>query len=90
MQLASISSISFYRYIFYAIGFETLGPWGPSAIEILEQTGEDTGDSRSMDYLRQRISIEIQRGNAVCIMGTVQDGAKLDYPFFLLSTVKTV
>ena len=81
------------RSRFYPTGFATLGSWGPSAIEILEEIGkkigEHSGDDRSMDYLWQRIAIEIQRGNGVCVLGTVQDGANLDDPFFLLSVVET-
>ena len=63
------------QYEFYPIGFETFG-WRPSALDILEQIGkrikEHIGDLRTMDYLRQKISIEIQRGNAVSVLGTVE------------------
>ena len=76
------------QYDFYPIGFETFGSWGPSAVDILNQVcrriKEHTGDLRTMDYLRQRISIEIQRGNAVSVLGTVEQIANLDNPFFLL------
>ena len=76
------------RFDFYPIGFETFGSWGPSAIDILGQIGErikeHTGDLRTMDFLRQKISIEIQRGNAVSVLGTVQQPSSLDAPFFLL------
>ena len=78
------------RYIFYGIGFETLGSWGPSALDILGQIGrrimEHTGDRRTMDFLRQKISVEIQRGNAVSVLGTAGKMTNLDNPFFLLGT----
>ena len=76
------------QYDFYAIGFETLGSWGPSALDILSQIGNrikaHTGDMRTMEFLRQRIGIEIQRGNAVSVLGTVENSNNLDSPFFLL------
>ena len=47
---------------------------------------EHTGDHRTMDFLRQKISIKIQRGNAVSVLGTVKQTASLDGRFFLLGT----
>ena len=78
-----------HQFDFYPIGFETFGSWGPSAMDILDQIGkrikEHTGDSRAMDFLRQKISVEIQRGNAVSVLGTVEQMTNFDGPFFLLS-----
>ena len=77
------------RFDFYPIGIETFGSWGPSAVDILGQIGErikeHTGDLRTMEFLRQKVSTEIQRGNAVSIMGTVEQPHNFDSPFFLLS-----
>ena len=36
---------------------------------------EHNGNPRTMEFLRQRISIDVQRGNAKCVFGTV-DGVK--------------
>ena len=73
---------------FYPSVFETFGSWGPS-MDIFDQIGkrieEHTGDPRAMDFLRQKISIEIQRGNAVSVLGTVEQMANFHGPFFLLS-----
>ena len=70
-----------HQFDFYPIGFQTFGSWGPSAMDILDQIGkrikEHTGD-----FLRQKISIEIQRGNAVSMLGTVDQMANFDGPFF--------
>ena len=78
-----------HQFDFYLIGFETFASWGPSAMDILDQIGkrikEHTGDLRAMDLLRQKISIDIQRGNAVSVLGTVESLTNLDGPFFLLS-----
>ncbi|XP_055336834.1 uncharacterized protein LOC129587228 [Paramacrobiotus metropolitanus] len=63
------------RYIFSPIAFETMGPWGPSAIAIVKELGkrlqQHTGESRSHEFLRQRLSLQIQRGNAASILGTM-------------------
>ena len=49
-------------------------PMGPAAKEIIGQIGkkigDTTGESRSLSFSRQRISIEIQRGDAVSVYGT--------------------
>ena len=75
-----------HKFDFHPIGFEKFGSWGPSAMDILDQIGqrikEHTGDSRAMDFLRQKISIEIQRVNAVSVLGIVEQMAKFDGPFF--------
>ena len=62
------------RYHFKPLGFETFGSLGHSAVEIIGQIGrrigEETGEPRSLSCLRQRISLEIQRGNATSVLGT--------------------
>ncbi|XP_055347205.1 uncharacterized protein LOC129594524 [Paramacrobiotus metropolitanus] len=64
------------RYIFAPIAFETMGPWGPSAIAIIKELGKrlrtHSGEVRSHEFLRQRLSIEIQRGNAASVLGTAE------------------
>ena len=76
------------RYIFFPVAFETLGSWGDSAKEVIAEIGrrikEHTGDQRSSDYLRQKLSLEIQRGNAESVLGTVEDPRTLDALFFVL------
>ena len=60
------------QYIFTPIAIESLGPYGPSALALINELGRrqalkfDTKVANS--YLRQRISIEIQRGNAKCVL----------------------
>ncbi|XP_055340939.1 uncharacterized protein LOC129590009 [Paramacrobiotus metropolitanus] len=69
------TSVTAGRYIFSPIAFETMGPWGPSAIAIVKELGkrlqQHTGERRSHEFLRQRLSLEIQRGNAASILGTM-------------------
>ena len=63
------------RFVVQPIGFETMGSWGAGAKAFLAEVGtrvkQATGNARSMEFLRQRVSIEIQRSNAAAVMGTV-------------------
>ena len=78
------------RFHFAPIGLETFGPWGKSASKLLadisRRIAERTGEPRSGEFLRQRISIEIQRGNAVSVLGTTDMPRGADDVFFLLGT----
>ena len=62
------------RYTFVPIAVETLGPLCQEGSAFLSQLGRlissATGDSREQSFLMQRISIAIQRFNAVCFRGT--------------------
>ncbi|XP_055347966.1 uncharacterized protein LOC129595079 [Paramacrobiotus metropolitanus] len=75
-------------YLFRAVGVETLGPLGPDASRMVTELGqmirEETGEIRAIEYLRQRFSIEIQRGNAASVMGTAPASANLDEMFCVI------
>ena len=43
-----------------------------------------TGDKRSHKFLRQRISVALQRGNACSIQGTFTSARGLDEIFYVL------
>ena len=62
------------RFIVQPVGIETLGSWRPAARSFLSDIGrrvqQVTSQERSSEFLRQRISMEIQRGNAASVMGT--------------------
>ncbi|GAU89490.1 hypothetical protein RvY_02037 [Ramazzottius varieornatus] len=53
------------EFEFCPVGLETLGPWGPSATALFEAVGrkmaEVTGEPRSFQFFKQRVSIDIQR-----------------------------
>ena len=72
------------------IGFETFGALGKSATmliaDITRRVVERTGEPRSGEFLRQRLSIEIQRGNAVSILGTIDMPKGSDEMCFLLGS----
>ena len=74
-------------YIFVPIAVETLGPWGPEADSFVSELGHrlsaKTGDHRSGAFLRQKISVAIQRGNATCILGSFPRDARAAEDFFL-------
>ena len=73
---------------FFPVGVETLGPWGSSAKALLNAIGksicENTGEKRATEYLQQRVSMDIQRGNYSAVMGTIQPTKNLDEVFYLL------
>ena len=59
---------------FIPVGVETMGVWGPGALELVTELGKclavSSGDRRSPLFLRQRIAMDVQRGNAVSVLGT--------------------
>jgi hypothetical protein len=60
---------------FAPVAIETLGAWGPGAIDLIKDLGRriatTTGENRSTFFFRQRLDIAVQRGNAVAVRGTV-------------------
>ena len=75
------------NYHFTPLGFETIGHWGPSTIEFVGELGRllahTTGEPRSTAFLRQRLSVAIQRGNAAAVRGTVPAGGEFSELFNL-------
>ena len=61
---------------FVPFAIETSGVWGEQAMELFTEIGrriaEVNHDPRSTLFLRQRISVAVQRGNAAYINGTLQ------------------
>lgn len=61
-------------YKIIPIAVETLGAYGTSARSLVGDLGaritRSTGEHRSTLFLRQRISIAVQRGNALSVLGT--------------------
>ena len=74
-------------YIFIPIAVETFGALGESATAFLKKLGSrlavSTGESRASQYLLQRLSVAVQRGNAASVMGTVGSSVQLDDLFYL-------
>lgn len=67
-------------YCFIPLAFETLGPLNVEGNEFITTLGKQlsavTGDKRESSFLRQRLSICLQRYNSVCVKGTIR--ANLD------------
>ena len=64
-------------YFFSPFAFETLGGPGPLTASLIYQVGDAlvrvSGDQRSATHFRQRLSLEVQRGNAISVMGTMRE-----------------
>ena len=61
-------------HIFLPVAVETAGAWNQSAIQLIQEIGRRitavTEDSRETVFLFQRLSIALQRGNAVAFLAT--------------------
>jgi hypothetical protein len=70
-KVIKYSNLSDYHFV--PVGIETYGTYGPQAMKLITKIGkkiqEATGEKRSTFYLKQRISIAIQKGNAQCVRG---------------------
>ena len=73
-------------YSFTPIAIETLGALGEEATAFFRELGQRivaaTNEPRSCQYLMQRLSVTVQRGNAACILGTVPKSFGLDEIFY--------
>jgi len=68
------------QYIFYPVAIETHGPLNETALDILCELGRritaGSGDDREGFFLFQRLSVSVQRFNAVLL----HDGCSMDQP----------
>ena len=75
------------RYIFTAVAVETLGAIGEEASVFFHDLGRRiaavTAEPKSFQFMMQRLSVAVQRGNAVCILGTVSSSRGLDELFHI-------
>ena len=73
-RLQKIPSTVNSTHFFYPIAIETAGSWDTQATELIEELGrritEAKEDPKETTYLFQRISITIQRGNALSFFNT--------------------
>ena len=64
-------------HAFVPLAFETLGSWGEEAQRFrpIKDLGKRitivTGDTRETTYLRQRLSLAVERGNAISVTGSL-------------------
>ena len=75
-------------YRFMPIAVETLGALGDEASAFFHDLGRRimtaSGEPRSFQFLLQRLSVTVQRGNAACVVGTVPSSHGLDDLFLYL------
>ena len=59
---------------FFPVAVETAGTWNQSAIELIQEIGRHitaaTEDTRETVFMFQRLSIALQRGDAVAFLAT--------------------
>jgi hypothetical protein len=83
---AKYSSLSA-LYKFTPIAVESLGAFGDEALAFFKDLGRRiaavTAEPRSSQFLLQRLSVAVQRGNAACIVGTVPMSNSWDELFYL-------
>ena len=64
------------------MAIETSGVWGRQAFELFNEIGRRiatlTHEPRSTAFLRQRISVAVQRGNAYCVLDTFKSSRIVD------------
>ena len=73
---------------FVPVAVETLGALGEDAAAFMRDLGARittvTKERRAYEFLMQRVSVAIQRGNAACILGTLHSTSELDDIFYLI------
>ena len=73
----------------FPVAVETLGALCEEATAFLKDLGRriaaTTKEHRSFEFLMQRVSVVVQRGNAACVLGTTSDNNyKLEDLFYIL------
>ena len=62
-------------YLFQPVALETTGAVGPDSMPFLKELGlrirRVTGDAHSFVFLMQRLSVAVQKGNAISVLGTL-------------------
>ena len=69
-----------------------MGSWAPDSLKFMKDLGsrvsEATGKKCAKSFLFQSLSMNLQRGNAICVMGTVSHHRKLE-EIYNLGTIST-
>ena len=74
-------------YHFAPIASETFGAWAPLSWKFIKDLGQRiraiSGQQNSTFFLFQSLGVEIQRGNAASVMGTLVSSERLEEVFYL-------
>ena len=80
------------NYYVVPIAHETMGSRTSDSYKFYKDLGsritESTGEKHARSFLFQSLSMNLQRGNALCIMGTVAHNRKLE-EIYHLGTIPT-
>lgn len=75
------------RLIFAPIAVETMGVWAKEGLKVIENIGQRmtlfTGEKRATNFLLQRHSLDIQRGNVAAVLGTILAGKQLEKTYLI-------
>ena len=62
-------------HLFALVAIKILGAVGPHSLSLLKDIGcriaSESGEARSGEYLIQRLSVAVQRGNATSVLGSM-------------------
>ena len=85
-KIAKYQSLS-QLYSFHPVAVEAVGALDDETTALFRDIGcriaAVTGEPRSYQFLMQRLSVAVQRGNAACVIGTVPSPLGLDSFFYL-------
>ena len=74
-------------YSFIPVAVETMGVLGDEATAFFRELGRRiaavTNEPKSFQFLMQRLSVAVQRGNAACVLGTAPVSLGLDELFYI-------
>jgi len=74
-------------YSFVPVTVASLGALGDEASDFFRNLGHRitsvTTEPMSFQFLMQRLSVAVQRGNAACVLGTVPASIRLDKLFYI-------
>ena len=80
------------NYNVVPIAHETMGSWAPDSLKFMKDLGsrvsEASGENCAKSFLFQSMSMNLQRRNALCMMGTVAHHRKLE-EIYNLGTILT-
>ena len=69
-------------YLFVPVAVETMGVFGQQSLAFIKELGRRlmyvTEDPNSLQYLLQRLSVAVQRGNAASVLGSLDYQEGLD------------
>jgi len=85
-MLESVTRCRFNKPLCHAVSVESRGALGEEASASFRNLGHRIAsvnvEPRSFQFMMQRLSVAVQRGNAACVLGTVPASIGLDALFY--------